>query len=44
MIRSMGSGGVIGGEIKMKAEEPVVSDSSFRTNRINKAEVLLCGC
>lgn len=38
MIRSMGNSGVIGGKIKMKAVEPVITGSSFRRNRINKTE------
>lgn len=38
MIRSMGNSGVIGGEIKMKAVEAVITGSSFRINRINKTD------
>lgn len=36
MIRSMGNTGVIGGKIKMKEMEQVVTGSSFRINGINK--------
>ena len=36
MIRSMGNGGVIGGEMKMKAMEQLITGSSLRINRINK--------
>lgn len=38
MIRSMGNCGVIGGKIKMKAMEPLITGSSFRINRINKTD------